>query len=316
MPLINYTPDRKFTTQTLEVIEIANAILHEYDEQGFVLTLRQLYYQFVARGMLENTDKSYNRLGSIINDARMAGLVDWAHLVDRTRSLKDLEHFKGPRHALQKLVEWYHINFWDRQKVRPEVWIEKDALIGVISGICQQLDVPYFSCRGYTSQSEMWKAGQRLLGYHRKGYTTHIIHLGDHDPSGVDMSRDIFDRLETFMGGTEFERIALNMDQIEEHDPPPNPAKITDSRAKVYIEQYGESSWELDALEPATLTGLIHDAVVKLRDDTIYEADVERKAEVKAKLATVVERWEDVEHIEELMEELKWLRQQNDDDSN
>lgn len=294
MPFINYTPDRRFALQTLQIIQQANDILDEYAKQGFVLTLRQLYYQFVARDILPNTDKSYNRLGSIINDARLAGLVDWNHLVDRTRNLQVLEHFDGAPHALHKLAGWYHVDLWERQEVRPEVWIEKDALVGVIEGVCEELDVPYFSCRGYTSQSEMWAAGQRLGRWRDAGYGTHIIHLGDHDPSGMDMSRDIFDRLETFMGGTTFTRIALNMDQVEEFGPPPNPAKLTDSRCGAYISEFGYDSWELDALDPKTMTGLIRAAVVALRDDTIYREDVARKADVKGRLTRLAGQWDDI----------------------
>ncbi len=294
MPLINYTPDRKFTSATVEIIDSANEILNEYDEQGFVLTLRQLYYQFVSRDLLPNTDKSYNRLGSIINDARLAGLVDWDHLIDRTRNLQTLEHFDGAGDALTKLAGWYHVDMWRRQNVRPEVWIEKDALIGVIEGVCNELDVPYFSCRGYTSQSEMWRAGQRLRHWQDTcDQDTYIIHLGDHDPSGMDMSRDIFDRLELFMGGTKFERLALNMYQVEQYSPPPNPAKITDSRAKGYIQEYGDHSWELDALEPAVLSALIRKSVTDLRDDKIHSEDVKQKEVVREKLEEIAYNWED-----------------------
>jgi hypothetical protein len=77
--------------------------------------------------------------------------------------------------------------------------IEKDALVGVIEDVCRQWDVPYFSCRGYASQSEMWGAGQRLLERIRSGRKVQVIHLGDHDPSGLDMSRDIRERLATFI---------------------------------------------------------------------------------------------------------------------
>jgi len=305
MPRIAYR-DKRFTDDTITVIDQANAILHEYERQGFTLTLRQLYYQFVARDILPNTDKSYNRLGNIINDARMAGLVDWNHLIDRTRNLRALTHFEGVADALHRTAGWYHIDFWQRQNVRPEVWIEKDALVGVIEGVCRELDVPYFSCRGYTSQSEMWRAGRRLLDWHRMGYETHIIHLGDHDPSGIDMSRDIFDRLEMFMGGTKFQRIALNMDQIEQYAPPPNPAKQTDSRCAAYIERFGHESWELDALEPKVLTGLIAGAVVALRDEAIYQEDLQREANAKGRLDELARRWPDAD---------KWLAISGADDN-
>lgn len=294
MPRINYTPGRQFTRQNMLVIDRANDILEEYQAQGFTLTLRQLYYQFVARDYLANTDKNYKRLGDIINDARMAGLVDWLYLEDRTRNLRLLEQFASAEDALDQLAGYYHIDMWARQKVRPEVWVEKDALVGVVQRICNELDVPYFSCRGYTSQSEMWRAGQRLAGWHEQGYSTYIIHLGDHDPSGIDMSRDIFDRLEIFMGGTTFERIALNMDQIRKYTPPPNPAKVTDSRAKGYIERYGDESWELDALEPKVLMDMIRATVESMRDPDIYHEDLVRRHTTTEQLRKLAADWDGV----------------------
>lgn len=333
MPYINYTPNRRFTDYTLAMVDIANGILEEYEEQGFTLTLRQLYYQIVARDLFpddrtwvntggnkwkrdpngtKNADPNYDWLGGIMSDARMAGLVDWNHLIDRTRNLKDLEHFVDAEDALTKLAGWYHVDMWENQAVRPEVWVEKDALVGVIQPICQRLDVPFFSCRGYTSMSEMWGAGQRLARHHAAGYDTHIIHLGDHDPSGVDMTRDIFDRLEVFMGGTEVNRIALTMEQIEEHQPPPNPAKVTDSRAKAYIKRFGHKSWELDALQPTTLAGLIEGAVLAIRDEAVWREDVARKAEVKGHLKGIAARWEDAQNIEAIMKELERYRADGD----
>ncbi len=294
MPFITYTK-RRFADKTLQVISQANGILEEYASQGFTITLRQLYYQFVARGLIPNTDKSYNRLGSIINGARLAGLIDWNHLIDRTRNVQSRQHFEGAEHALRRLAAWYHVDLWKRQRVRPEVWIEKDALVGVIEGVCQELDVPFFSCRGYTSQSEMWAAGQRLLQHQDDGYHTYIVHLGDHDPSGIDMSRDIFDRLALFMGGTDFVRIALNMNQVERYRPPPNPAKVTDSRAATYIRQYGRESWELDALDPATMADLIRSTIEPLRDDDTYQEDLAHKEDVKQKLARLAQEWDESE---------------------
>lgn len=314
MPKICYTPERRFTEQNLVMIATANEVLEEYDAQGFILTLRQLYYQIVARDLFpewrkwtrrggrwvrdengtKNADPNYDWLGQLINDARLAGLVDWNYLEDRTRNLQDLTHMEDAQDALNRLAGWWHIDFWERQEVRPEVWIEKDALVGVIERVCQQLDVPYFSCRGYTSQSEMWRAAQRHLAYIEGGQHTHIIHLGDHDPSGIDMTRDVFDRFELFMCGTKVERIALNMDQVREYDPPPDPAKATDSRYHTYIERFGEECWELDALEPKVIADLIRDAVLRLRDPDIYSEDVVRYREVRDQLHRLRDNWTDV----------------------
>lgn len=94
MPKISYI-EKRFRSETLEIIDQANAIITEYEAQGFDLTLRQLYYQFVARDLIPNTQRDYKRLGSIVNDARLAGLIDWASIVDRTRNLRALGHFES-----------------------------------------------------------------------------------------------------------------------------------------------------------------------------------------------------------------------------
>lgn len=278
MPLIEYVP-KKFKAATLDVIAQANVIIADYKAQGFDLTLRQLYYQFVARDLLSNTQKSYDRLGSIVNDARLAGHIDWDAIEDRTRFLRSLPHWGSPTEIVGSCVQQYRRDKWEDQDCRPEVWIEKDALVGVIERVCNDLDVPFFSCRGYVSQSTMWRAAQRLSEHASDGSSPYIIHLGDHDPSGIDMSRDIAERMQLFGVSIDFKRIALNMDQIDEYDPPPNPAKLSDSRAKGYIAQYGASSWELDALDPSTLARLIRQTIEAVCDLDRWQAslDVERQ---------------------------------------
>lgn len=291
MPKICYV-ERRFTPKVAAMIKQANEILEEYAAQGFVLTLRQLYYQFVARDILPNNVRSYDLLGTTVGNARLAGLIDWAHLEDRTRNLQTLQHFNGPQDALTKLADWYHVDMWAGQSFRPEVWIEKDALLGVIEPVCQENDVPYFSCRGYTSLSEVWRASLRFHSHVKNGQMPYIIHFGDHDPSGMDMSRDIWDRMtETFRTRLKFTRMALNMNQIEEYDPPPNPAKVTDCRYEAYVQKYGEESWELDALEPKVFRQLIEDELDDIRDDKVW-AKAEKEAEaVKKRLTKLAKDW-------------------------
>ncbi len=267
MSFIKYI-EKRFTLSSLKTIRLANGIIEEYAAQGFDLTLRQLYYQFVSRDLIPNSQREYKKLGSIINDARLAGEISWAAIIDRTRNLEKNPHWQNPKHFMESVTPQFQVDKWSNQPNRVEVWIEKDALVGIAERICRQLDVSYFSCRGYTSQSEMWAAGQRLKEFAEdEGQTPVIIHLGDHDPSGIDMSRDIADRLELFMGGMEVNRIALNMDQVKRYRPPPNPAKITDSRATKYIKLHGRESWELDALDPKVLSSLIERTVLSYRDD-------------------------------------------------
>lgn len=289
---IRYKPLKNLTRDTRKIVDRSNVILDEYEAQGFVLTLRQLFYQHVARGWIPNKQKSYKRLGKIVGDARLTGLIGWDRIEDRTRRLKLLQHFSGPDDALNKLASWYHVDLWAQQAWRPEVWIEKDALAGVIEGVCQENDVPYFSCRGYTSLSEMWRAGERLKGWGQNGQKPFVIHFGDHDPSGMDMSRDIIDRLrETFGASFDFQRVALNMAQIEQYTPPPNPAKVTDSRYKVYLEKYGDESWELDALEPSVFRTLITERLDAIRDAKQWEKDVKEKERVRKQLQELAGDW-------------------------
>lgn len=293
MPLICYVP-KTFRRSSLDIIERANTICADYTAQGFDLTLRQLYYQFVSRDWIANKQTEYDRLGSIINDARLAGLLDWNYIVDRTRNLRSLAHWDSPESIVDAVANQYRTERWAHQPTRVEVWIEKDALVGVIAGVCERYDVDYFSCRGYTSQSEMWGAARRLSRYEARGQDTVIIHLGDHDPSGVDMSRDIADRLALFDASTNVVRIALNMNQVEQYSPPPNPAKLTDSRASGYIAEHGTSSWELDALDPTTLARLIEEEIWAWRDADQWERDTAVMERERALLTAVSERWVEV----------------------
>lgn len=245
-----------------------------------------------------------------MNDGRLAGLIDWSMLEDRTRNVKSISHWDSPEQIIRAVANQYAIDKWDTQDIRPEVWIEKDALVGVVERICNELDVSYFSCRGYTSQSEMWGAAQRFIKHAKNGQTTHVIHLGDHDPSGIDMSRDIEDRIRMFMrhhigtaGKFEFTRIALNMDQVQQYEPPPNPAKSTDSRFQGYMDTHGDESWELDALEPQVLSDLIRAKVDELRDDHLYSEQQEREDLEKEQLGKVSDKWEEVAEFVEKEDE-------------
>ena len=249
----------KFRNGTLSTIEKANEIIAEYTAEGYELTLRQLYYQFVARGFIENTEREYKQLGSIIDHARLAGEIDWLAIVDRTREIKRNSHWDSPADILRSAADSYALDSRADQPVYIEVWVEKEALVSVLERACGPLDVPYFACKGYVSQSAMWRAAVRIDDKLRaKQCTTAVIlYLGDHDPSGIDMSRDIQDRLDIFGISVSVRRIALNLDQIEQYNPPANPAKVTDSRCANYIAEYGNESWELDALDPRTINELI-----------------------------------------------------------
>lgn len=297
LPRIAYI-DKKFRADSLAIITQAQAICERYQAQGLTLTLRQIYYQFVSKGLLENKQTNYDRLGSILNDARLAGMLDWSYMEDRTRFLRVLPRWTDPAHAIESIARQYRIDLWRDQPTHIECWIEKDALVGVIENVCNTNRIGYTACRGYFSQSETWEAGQRFSNYLKRGKTRIVVlHLGDHDPSGIDMTRDMQERLNMFAGrvGTiEVRRIALNMDQIDQYDPPPNPAKLTDSRADGYIDLYGESSWELDALEPSVISQLIQDEIDLERGPESWDAAVIQETEERAMLEEIAANYDRV----------------------
>lgn len=294
MPLIQYQAIN-LRPKALETIERANEIIAEFEAQGFDLTLRQLFYQFVARGLIPNTQREYKNLGGVVNDGRLAGLIDWDSIVDRTRNVRALSHWGSPEDIVQACAQQFNHDLWEDQPNYCEVWIEKDALVGVIQGVCNTWDVPHFSCRGYTSQSEMWGAARRILRRTADGEKPCIIfHLGDHDPSGVDMTRDVEDRLLLFEADVSVVRLALNFDQVRQYNPPPNPAKITDSRAAAYIRKHGRESWELDALDPRLIANLINDAIAGYVDLPKFKAAQARQEKSRGLLKAVAKRWSDV----------------------
>jgi hypothetical protein len=314
MPHIEYVP-RKFSENSEAVIFQAREICDSYQRQGYDLTLRQLFYQFVSRDLMPNSERDYKRLGSIVNDARLAGMIDWYQIVDRTRVAHTSPSWESPADIIDGAAHGFVMDLWADQPTHVEVWIEKEALAGVLGSCCPGERVTYFSCRGYTSASATWRAAQRIGEAIDAGKDAVVIHLGDHDPSGIDMTRDITERLAMFVGqdrlgsplGMEpdeyvldvehkltIKRIALNEDQIAQHNPPPNPAKLSDSRASGYIERFGTSSWELDALEPSLLVRLITEEIDKHRDIGKWEAAIENESEERKVLTAVSKRWDDV----------------------
>lgn len=284
----------RFRGQSEKIIERANAIIAEYQAQGYNLTLRQLYYQMVARDIIPNNFKSYKRLGDHIARARLAGMIDWEAIEDLTRELRSVNHWNSPHEILHSAAQSFRVDKWQEQEFRPEVWVEKDALRSIVERVCTRHDVPFFSCRGYPSWSELWTSAQRFEEMRNDGAEPVILHLGDHDPSGIDMTRDIEARLRVFEIDVEVRRLALNMDQVRVYNPPPNPAKHTDSRFKDYEQKHGKYCWELDALDPNTLTEVIEKEIECLRDDELWEKYQAQEAKMRKELATCAERWPEV----------------------
>lgn len=284
---------------TLVVVERANSIIEEYQAQGFALTLRQLFYQFVSRGQLENRFNEYKRLGIIVRNARDGGMIDWDAIEDRTREVNTHSAWGSPADVIRTAANAYQLDLWDAQRYRPEVWIEKDALLGVIEGVCTEYRVPYFAHRGNNSQTLQYQAGKRFAEYLDQGLIPLVLHLVDHDPKGIDMTRDNIERLRLYArDDIEVRRIALNMDQVEQYNPPPNFVKEKDSLTAAYRKQFGtDKCWELDALSPTVIAELIRKELAKLVEPKAWSKTTRREKRDHRLLEAVATNWAKVEKL-------------------
>lgn len=299
MPLIAYR-DYNPRSDARTIIDRANQILAISREDGFgVMTLRQIYYQFISKNWLpENSLQQYKKLGRILADAREGGLVDWYAIEDAGRNPYHFRDCKTVEQLLEGIEAGLKINPWEDQDYYCEVWVEKNSLEATIARPVNRLRGGYLACRGYLSVSEAWRAGVRYARQKDKGKKLVLFHLGDHDPSGIDMTRDNRDRLQFFAQehGIEVRRLALNMDQVEQYDPPPNFAKQTDSRFTGYQSQFGDESWELDALRQSVIGDIITKAMSELIDWDKWNASMAREAELRAstRVAELGKRWAEV----------------------
>lgn len=284
-----------FSASSRAMIEKVNGILSQYRRQGYRLSLRQLYYQLVSRDLIPNNLQSYKRLGDLVSNGRLAGLIDWYMIEDRGRERLLNSHWDAPADIIRSAANGYAIDKWARQPNHIEVMVEKDALSGVLWPVCSARDIGFTANRGYSSSSAMYEAGKRIEDAITAGKQVYILYLGDHDPSGIDMTRDVRERLELFSrSAITVERLALNMDQVNRYNPPENPAKLTDSRAQAYIREFGHSSWELDALEPTVLAVLINNEIDSLIDLGRWQEDVEREKSEQEKLKAISSRYDEV----------------------
>lgn len=287
--------EHNFNAASLTLIDTANNILNEYRGMGYKLSLRQLYYQLVARDYIENSVKSYKRIGGLVSDARLAGLLDWNMIEDRGRETVIPTAWKSPAEIVRAAAAQFRVDRWMGQPCHVEVMVEKDALSGILEPVCRDLHVRFTANKGYSSSSAMYEAGKRIAdAIFKYDRNVHVFYLGDHDPSGIDMTRDIRERLAMFSESIKIEthRLALNYDQVEQWNPPENPAKETDSRYQAYAEEFGESSWELDAVEPRTLADLVRDGIEDLIDQEQWDDVMQEEERMRNELESFADDYE------------------------
>jgi len=303
----------------LAMIDACNEIIADYRAQRLRLTLRQLYYQLVTKNLITNEEKSYKGLGATVSDGRLAGLIDWNAIEDRVRRPRNASEWESIPDLVESALDAFRLPRWKGQDYYAELWVEKDALAGVLEPLAFDHHVTLMVNRGYSSQSAMFEAAQRFIDRcevtaHEEGIGEYaypegrgddddeaprevelarrpvLFYLGDHDPSGEDMVRDVRERLAMFGIDVDVQKIALTTEQVRRYRPPPNPAKMTDSRAAAYVAKHGRSSWEVDALPPEVLAQIVTDAFDGVLDREKMAEVIALEEKGKAALRKAAER--------------------------
>lgn len=243
----------KRVRRTAADIRVIKGAIYDALRVGHPMTLRQVFYRLVARRGIDKTEAEYdNTVGRLVKEMRLAGELPWHWVTDNTRGQRKPATYGSLESALQATATFYRREIWDTQPCFVEVWLEKDALSGVVFPVTARWHVPLMVTRGYPSLSFMYESAAALRGL---GRPVHVAYLGDWDPSGVDIPKNVERRLREFATDIDlhFERLAVNPDQVDEYDLLTRPTKTTDSRARGFE---GESV-EVDAIEPVTLRGLV-----------------------------------------------------------
>jgi hypothetical protein len=292
---------RYWQTEKETVVKQIKQIVDSYQAQDYTLTLRQLHYQFVSRNWIVNHETAYKKLGKILDDCRYAGVIDWDAIEDRGRKPYLPYSANTAVKAVQDLAGYYRVNRQLDQTNHVEVWTEKDALSGIMARSTSKYHIRLVVNKGYTSSSAIYDAYHRFVPILANGNKVTILYFGDHDPSGLDMIRDINERLwlmienghyKTNLLGCDFEviPIGLTMKQIKKYKCPPNPAKMTDTRAEKYIAKFGKSSWEVDALNPETLTEIVETNIKNQIDMSQFETMLIKEGSELKKLKNFIKK--------------------------
>ena len=289
--------DIRFRQSSLSLLNTVNETLAMYAAQDLTLTVRTIYYQLVTKNIIENTKGQYLRICNLLRDARLAGLIDWDMIVDQTRAFQRITRWDSTTELILAVPDYFHMDLWIGQESRVFVVVEKDALSGILRRTCREYDVPLLAARGYSSTSILREfTVEDLIPTIEAGQVPVVLHLGDHDPSGLDMTRDLEERTKEFardLGDAVLViRLALNMEQVIELKPPPNFAKETDKRFKEYEKKYGKDCWELDALPPDYMVRLVKDAIKKYIDrQDLFDKRLDLVKSGKAELSKFVKRF-------------------------
>jgi hypothetical protein len=250
------TSQIKRVRSTKAGVEARREALWDIIHAGKPMTVRQVFYQATVHGLVEKAETGYAKVQTDLTVMRRSGDLPYDYLADNTRWQRKPDTFNSVEEALRETARFYRKSLWTDADCYVEIWLEKDALSGVIYPITSMYDVPLMVARGYASLSFLHSAAEFINDLDVPAY---IYHLGDFDPSGVNAGEKIEETLREMAPDADisFERIAVTREQIEEWDLPTRPTKTSDSRAR----GFGEISVELDAIDPNQLRELVKTAI-------------------------------------------------------
>lgn len=251
------------------------------------MTVRQVFYRMVSEGVVAKTEGEYKRtVCRLLGEMRLAGTIPFGWIADNTRWQRKPQTFSSFESVLRRTAESYRRSVWDAQPVYVEVWLEKDALAGVLIEETDPWDVPLMVTRGFPSLSYVYDAATTIRN---QGKPAYLYHFGDRDPSGVDIDRNLEQRLREFAPDAEihFERVAVTPQQITDLNLPTRPTKGTDSRSKGFE---GESV-EVDAIPPRVLRRMGRDCITKHLDPVEYNRLMQVEDEERGILLGIAERY-------------------------
>ena len=222
------------------------------------MTVRQVFYQASVRGLVDKSEEGYRKVQTDLVHMRRRGRLPYDWLADNTRWQRKPRTYDSIEDALAATAQFYRKALWTKADSYVEIWLEKDALAGVVYPVTAQFDVPLMVARGYASLSFLSGAAEFIAGLE---VPVHLYHLGDYDPSGVNAGEKIEETLRELAPDAEigFERLAVTPDQIAAWDLPTRPTKASDSRAR----PHGDVSVELDTIDPDTLRAIVRQALEK-----------------------------------------------------
>jgi hypothetical protein len=241
---------------TKAAVEERRAALQDIIFEMKPMTVRQVFYQATVRGIIEKTEGGYSKVQTDLTLMRRSGRLPYSWLADNTRWQRRPTTFDSVEQALEDTARLYRKSLWADADSYVEIWLEKDALSGVVYPVTSLYDVPLMVARGYASLSFLHSAAEYINDLDVPAY---IYHLGDFDPSGVNAGEKIEETLRELAPDAEihFERLAVTPKQIGNWNLPARPTKASDTRSK----NFGDISVELDAIPPNTLRSIVESAI-------------------------------------------------------